>query len=340
MSDTSGRRGARATPGVLVRLALGGGVLAFVVSRVDLGGLTLRWDGRLAAGFAATVAIVVAAQFLSSVRWRLVLGEGDAAPLPYLFRLYLAGLFFSLFLPTSVGGDAVRAVAISRTARRPAWAVSSVVFERFIGLVAMFTLLAVGGLAAPEVFHASAGRASFGWSPTDAQIMIAVIVAVIGGMAALAVLRRSAAVRKVAAEAAGLWTGFAARPGAFAAAFGVSLLVQASYVAAWWVLAAAVRLPVGPAEMLVFVPFVSVAAMLPLTVSGIGLREGAWVLLLAPYGVAGADAVAYSLVYFLAFLLVGGAGGAWFAVAGLAPAGAREREASETETALATGAMA
>ena len=321
MSDPSGRRGAGATPGALVRAALGAAMLAFVLWRVDPGALTLRWDGRALAGFAATVSLVVLAQLLSAVRWRLVLGEDDAAPLGYLVRLYLAGVFFGLFLPTSVGGDAVRAVAISRGARRPAWAVSSVVFERFVGLVAMFTLLAAGGLAAPGVFRASAGRASFGWSPTGAQAALAALAVAVGAAAGVALLRRSAAVRRVAREAAGMWTGIAQRPGAFAGAFAVSLLVQGSYVLAWWVLAAALRIPVAPAEMLVLVPFVSIAAMLPVTLSGIGVREGAWVLLLAPYGVAGADAVAYSLVYFAAFLLVGAAGGAWFAAAGLAQAG-------------------
>jgi uncharacterized membrane protein YbhN (UPF0104 family) len=115
----------------------------------------------------------------------------------------------------------------------------------------------------------------------------------------------------------------ASRPGELAAALGVSVLVQGAYVAAWVQLAAALRLPVPAAEFLVFVPFVSIAAMLPLTVSGIGLREGAWVLLLAGHGVAAADAVAYSLLYFVAYLAVGAAGGVVFALRGMAPAASR-----------------
>jgi branched-subunit amino acid transport protein len=88
-------------------------------------------------------------------------------------------------------------------------------------------------------------------------------------------------------------------------------------VAAWMTLGAGLRLPVGWGEMLVFVPFVSLAAMVPVTVAGIGVREGAWALLLAPYGVAAADAVAFSLLYFLAFCLVGAAGGVVFALQGM-----------------------
>jgi uncharacterized membrane protein YbhN (UPF0104 family) len=50
--------------------------------------------------------------------------------------------------------------------------------------------------------------------------------------------------------------------------------------------------------------------VLPVSLAGLGLREGAFVLLLAPYGIAAADALSYSLLAFaatvLAFGLIGG----------------------------------
>ena len=307
----------RATTGVLVRLLAGGGLLAFVLVRADLGASTLRWDARAAAGVAAAFALAAAAQGLSATRWRLVLGADDAPSFGRLLRLYLVGQFFSLFLPTSVGGDAVRAVAVSRGARRPAWAVSSVVFERFLGVLALLGMLALGGWMAPGVFRASAGRATLGIRPGAAEVAIGLLLLAIVGLTGWRMVRRSARIRRVAGEAAALWTGLAARPGAFGAALGVSLGVQGAYVAAWMALAAGLRLPVGWGEMLVFVPFVSLAAMVPVTVAGIGVREGAWALLLAPYGVAAADAVAFSLLYFLAFCLIGAIGGAVFAMEGI-----------------------
>lgn len=307
----------RATPGVLIRLLAGGGLLAFVLARADLGASTLRWDARAAAGVIAAFALAAAAQGLSAARWRLVLGADDAPPFGRLLRLYLVGQFFSLFLPTSVGGDAVRAVAVSRGARRPAWAVSSVIFERFLGVLALFGMLALGGWMAPGVFRASAGRASLGIRPGAAEVAIGLLLLAIVGLVGWRMVRRSARIRRVAGEAAALWTGLAARPAAFGAALGVSLGVQGAYVAAWMALAAGLRLPVGWGEMLVFVPFVSLAAMVPVTVAGIGVREGAWALLLAPYGVAAADAVAFSLLYFLAFCLIGAVGGAVFAMEGI-----------------------
>jgi uncharacterized membrane protein YbhN (UPF0104 family) len=330
MNTAPGHRGTRATVGVLVRLALGAAILALVVVRADPGAATLRWDARASAGIAAAVALVALAQVLSAARWRLVLGPDDAPPFDRLLRLYLVGQFFSLFLPTSVGGDAVRAVAVSRGARRPAWAVSSVVFERLLGVVALVGMLGIGGLVAPEVFRATAGRATLGIDPAPAPVAIALLLLAVLTLAGWRLMMRSGRVRRVAAEAAALWTGLAARPTAFGAALAASLGVQGAYVAAWLALAAGLRLPVGWGEMLVFVPFVSLAAMVPVTVAGIGVREGAWALLLAPYGVAAADAVAFSLLYFVAFCLIGAAGGAVFALEGVgrAPAPPRASPAS------------
>lgn len=317
MNAAPRHRGTRATLGVLVRLAAGAALLAFVVSRADPDALTLRWDARAVGGLAAAVAMIAAAQGLSAARWRLVLGPDDAPPWTRLLRLYLVGQFFSLFLPTSVGGDAVRAVAVSRGARRPAWAVSSVLFERMLGVAALAAMLALGGWAAPDVFRASAGRATLGVGPGPAQVAVGVLLVALLAFAGWRMTARGGRARALAAEAAALWTGLAARPAAFGAALAASVGVQAAYVAAWAALAAGLRLPVGWGEMLVFVPLVSLAAMVPVTVAGIGVREGAWALLLAPWGVPAADAVAFSLLYFLAFCLIGAAGGLVFAREGI-----------------------
>ena len=51
--------------------------------------------------------------------------------------------------------------------------------------------------------------------------------------------------------------------------------------------------------------------------SGLGVREGAWLLLLAPLGIPAAHAVAYGLLYFLCVMAVAGVGGLLFAVRGL-----------------------
>jgi hypothetical protein len=72
-----------------------------------------------------------------------------------------------------------------------------------------------------------------------------------------------------------------------------SLKVEISFVSIGWIAMAT-----------------TLVTMVPVTVSGLGLREGTLVYLLSLYGVAAADAMALSLLYFAArFLVMGLAGG-------------------------------
>jgi hypothetical protein len=72
---------------------------------------------------------------------------------------------------------------------------------------------------------------------------------------------------------------------------------------------AAIQLPVKFSDLLLFVPLLYLAILLPLSVNGIGIRESVFVLFAASWGITSADAVAFSLTVFalnLAGSLVGG----------------------------------
>ena len=105
-------------------------------------------------------------------------------------------------------------------------------------------------------------------------------------------------------------------PTRLASAVALGLVVQGFYLLAWLSLSIALDLGVPSASVLVTVPVVSLSAMIPITLSGVGLREGAWIILLAPYGVSTANALTYSLLYFACWMVVSGSGGVLFALMG------------------------
>jgi uncharacterized membrane protein YbhN (UPF0104 family) len=114
-----------------------------------------------------------------------------------------------------------------------------------------------------------------------------------------------------------VWHRLRVAPGLAGAAIAVSVVGQAGFIAAWLLVSAGLRLDVPVMAFVVFVPLVSVATMLPITVSGLGIREGVWALLMAPFGVPAADAVVCSLLFYVASLAVGGIGGVLFVRSGL-----------------------
>jgi uncharacterized protein (TIRG00374 family) len=133
----------------LVKYAVGFALLAYVVARNWEGenGLKealarpMRWPH-----FAAAGAFLAASALLTFYRWWLLV---RALELPFglanAVRLGLVGYFFNTVLPGSVGGDVVKAVGIAREQTRRALAISTVLFDRAVGLWGLVWLVALSG---------------------------------------------------------------------------------------------------------------------------------------------------------------------------------------------------
>ena len=298
-----------------LRVAVGLGLLTWIIRRTDLHALTIQVGPGLVLGIVGAVVSIAVAQGLAAWRWRVIIGPG-APPWGYLYRLYLIGLFFSLFLPTSIGGDTVRAAAASTGSVNPGSAVASVLLDRIVGVLALIFYFILGVVIDPSAFTHLAGAIGLRM-PSGAKLTVAGLglVVVLAGVVVLA--RRSPAVRRAIGDGTRVTLLFARSPAALSAAMLLGFAVQGAYIVAWAALALGLgwSLPLG--FLLFAVPFVSLAAMAPVTISGLGVREGAWLLLLAPRGIAGPDAVGYGLLYFLSVMLVAAAGGLLFTLRGV-----------------------
>ena len=74
--------------------------------------------------------------------------------------------------------------------------------------------------------------------------------------------------------------------------------------------------PAGLTALLAFFPAVLIAQVLPISMSGLGVREGAFVLFLGPLGVAHEEAIALGLLLYLLNLAVSLLGAPAFAAGG------------------------
>ena len=96
------------------------------------------------------VLLYMAGQAISTLKWRILLGPvGLSTPYLRLLGFYFTGMFFNLFLPTIIGGDAVKAVLLARETGAPARATMSVFMERKSGCVALLLIALVAILRAP-----------------------------------------------------------------------------------------------------------------------------------------------------------------------------------------------
>jgi glycosyltransferase 2 family protein len=108
----------------------------------------------------------------------------------------------------------------------------------------------------------------------------------------------------------------------------VGFAYQLVLVLAALMAAEALGVDVGPTALLAFVPAVAIAQVLPIGISGLGVREGAFVLFLTPLGVPTEQAIALGLLLYALNLIVSLLGAPAFAV------GSKQTAAASPQRAL------
>lgn len=269
-----------------VRAGITAAILVYLARQIDVGD---AWRAMLDADPAA-LAIVGVLVLLDRVvmiwRWLLLLrasgtpiGSGDAA------RIFLISSFVGSFLPAGVGGDAARAYALGqRTAQRGA-AVASVAADRILGVIAIAITGAVGVLLYARAEDAATlGRIAF-WS---AMVVLAGSVAATWADRWLRWLPERlwhvAPIRWSLRIADGLAV-YRATPATLLGVLLLSLVVQWLRIVQAYGLGLGLGIDVPFTYYLVFMPVGLLLLLLPVSISGFGLPQGAIVWMLRPLGV-------------------------------------------------------
>ncbi|MBW4585065.1 MAG: flippase-like domain-containing protein [Aetokthonos hydrillicola CCALA 1050] len=238
-------------------------------------------------------------QVLSCIRWQVVLNSsGHSAPMSSLISSYFAGMFLNIFLPGALGGDAYRIYRVAKHTKDSEVALVSVFLERFTGLAALSGLALLG---LPPAFRLI-GR----WD---------IILLFLGCVASLvgAVLLISSPkllilaepwlekfnLSRLAARFAKiqiLLRKFAQHPQALALSMGLSLILQLGIVYYHYLIAQQLKIPISYLQLLVFVPIIVVVTLLPISLGGLGLKEGLWIYLFSRIGLSAEQALLLSVV--------------------------------------------
>lgn len=238
---------------------------------------------------AAAAGLLLASHVLASYQWgRLLKAAGIGLPFWKVVAYYHVGLFFNNFLPANVGGDMARTLDAARSGSSRATALSTVLLDRIIGTVALGGIAVLTTLPAIDHFHLVAA-----YSGVVAFFVISVVMLrAILEPRVLAVLERL--LRRVGlARLAPTLDELAERMAAFRGQrrlllelFAVAVLVQVMRIGVHVLFAQALGLHVETAYFFLFVPLLAVIVSLPISLNGIGVREGAGMLL---FGLVGLD---------------------------------------------------
>jgi len=304
-----------------VRIAVSAGMLAVLVAKVpsfDPSDIVPEWSWTTAVWLGIAAVLTLVGLILSAVRWQKVLDALEIrAGLPQLMSHYMAGQFVSNVLPTTIGGDVLRVSRLSRDTGESPGTFASVVLERLTGWLVLPVITIVGFAVNPGLRHlGTATRLALGLAFATLVLLLAVLAAAgsrrIGGrFATSAGWRRFVGAVHLGVDR--LRSDPAAAANVLVAGFAYQLALVLAAVAAAQALGLQAA---GLTALLAFFPAVLIAQVLPISMSGLGVREGAFVLFLAPLGVAHEQAIALGLLLYLLNLLVSLLGAPAFAAGG------------------------
>lgn len=220
--------------------------------------------------------------------WWLTHQHADEVPLIAAIRAHFAGLATNLCLPGLAGGDVVRAAWVMRQAERRENVGVVAVTDRLLDCFALLFLACAGALSTGRFD----GLVSHALLASGVMLGLAVLAA--GGVYLW--LRRYSGARMVGRIGTALGL-LIARPWQLGVSLTLALIVQGGLVWLNVVLgrAAGVEAPAG--AWFVAWPLAKLAATLPLSLGGLGIREGALVLFMQPFGAAAAPVTAASLLW-------------------------------------------
>jgi uncharacterized protein (TIRG00374 family) len=290
---------------IILRWAAGLGVLTALLYFLPVATVRKAITQIPASLFLAVLLGYLLAHALGIAKWRMVVNAAGAGlDFATSAQCYLGGLFGTLFLPSIVGGDAIRLAVGLRRSPRPASVLAGNVVDRFLDVTAQAGLVLLGLAllpgSVPQNLHETARKA------------LLFCIAGVLVLAALAIGLRRALLsgrsvrfrRRLARLRYALWS-VSRRPRTLLFGWLAGTFIQATFLTLTVQLAVSCGL-VLPLRIWLFAwPLAKLAAVLPLTQGGIGVREAALVALLAPFGAPSHLVLAAGLMW-EAVIIVGG----------------------------------
>ncbi|MEJ2586481.1 MAG: lysylphosphatidylglycerol synthase transmembrane domain-containing protein [Deltaproteobacteria bacterium] len=284
----------------LARIGISIGLVFWLFSRFDLEGLKTSLARRPFLLWAAAFFMMLFAQILSSIRWWMLSKACSfSGKWPRYLGFYFVGMFFNLFLPTGIGGDLFKVHFLSKKEGKRIVAASTVVADRFLGLVAM---LFIGAVAVhfrrdllPEPFRIFISLGCLG-------LLVAMGLMPLMG-------RLINRLRPRLTPYLELVSVIQQQPAKLGLLFALSFALQGLGIGAVALMGNGMGIHVSTPVYFVIVPLVALSTLIPISFNGIGVREGAFVYLLGLKGVDAGTALGLGLLFFsvqVAISLIGG----------------------------------
>jgi hypothetical protein len=286
--------------------------LLFKINKIDLQALINDIKGAdkilLAVGFL----LLFFVYFLGFLRWQMLLKAGGIViSLKRLVSSFSGGVFFSIFLPSTIGGDLVRVADLAGHTKKAKEVIATVFLDRLSGYVGLVFVIILAFLWGRDLI-------------LDKVVLTSISVIIVLLFVVLLVLFNSVIYSKI--------SKFLTAPGAgkiketikdmhqeihvfrnhkrlIVLNLFVSFVIQLIVPASAYFIGLSLGIKADFIYFLIFLPIISAVTLLPVAIGGLGLREGLFVVYFAKVGVVKQLALAMSLLSFSCVVFYGAIGG-------------------------------
>ena len=288
---------------LLVRVVISITILSLLFTKIDFNDIKESLIKTNHTVLIIGVVIYTLCQVLNAYKWKLIANNaGFSNKLREYVDYYFVGLFFNLFLPTTVGGDISKAYYLSKhdLQSRKAPAIYSVLAERYSGVVIIvwagaLVLFTPIGNPVPAVFKI---LMSF------LTILIFIVTPAFPAFW-MQFFKRKKWVRTMLRDIRAYWSN----PRLVVKAIYWSTLYHILILAIHMLIGSAMGITVPIGYYIMAYSMAAMAGFLPVAFNGIGPREWAYIYFLSFAGVKESDALIFSIFWFgiiLASSLLGG----------------------------------
>ena len=273
-------------------------LLTYLLTRIDLKKMEELFSHTKLYPVLVALIIYIAGQILCAYRWKLLAEVMDFHnSFKEFISYYFAGMFMNLFLPTSIGGDVGKCYLLSKKEKRIKEAIITILADRGSGLA---VLIFMAG-ASIYMLH----------QPLSPSIKWAILtgnVAVITGLIFPFLVKDYFSTYPLIQSLLSYWK----RTRPLLTALSLSLLFQLMVVVIHILLASSMGIIIPWQYFFLLVPVTALSSMLPVSLSGLGVREWTYVYFLSFINIPPTEGFSLGILWFFLVFLAGLMGGIVF----------------------------
>lgn len=297
----------------LLGLAISASLIALLLTKVvDMRAMVHIMASAKFAFLSLAFAVVLFTIFIQAYKWQVLL---RAFSLSITFwetvSLFWSGMFFNLFLPSTIGGDVFRGYALVKYTGKAIDSTTSVLIDRVIGLVSLLLVATVASLIGYQAIDTLYVGPIIG-----VCFSLIIVFFVLSTNKNLAVRLRALARRAKLTRLGEAIREFNLsmntcknhkRVLLHVLLIGIIFQFLASLTGYLISLAIGISLPIP--YFFIFIPVISIITLLPISINGLGVQDGAYVLLFTQIGISPSEAFSLSLLWHIIRVIISLPGG-------------------------------